>query len=458
MTARLREVLHDAAVDVPAYPVYEQALATVRRRRRRTRLTAAAALVVVALITAVLPSARTPSVGPAAGVDAALPDRVGLPPIGTLHATDRPRLGPASVIFTGQAPRLIRASEGSNIAVVSANSDRYRTIKGESGAQAGEDTLLSPDGHQVAFRTSGVRVVDLTTTRSRTVTSGVPDSLQTEPAAWSPDGRALVVRDTVPANPQRSAYRTVLSLVWLDGNRRIRLADEYEASISPVAFTPDGTRLAFQTDRTVTITDLAGRQLAAFPLAPDTELAGKGAWSTDGRSLTVTRRDADRWALRQVDATTGRDLGALELPTVSGVTAIRLLGWAADGSARVVAYLPAPTAPGAFDRPLDMEQRLAYGNVDTVQVLALDRGAESATILLTAPADVVAIDVAERVIQGGLTRAANPPLGVGPRLWYWAVVGTIAIAVVVAYLNRAALMLWWGNRKARRASSAPQLR
>ncbi len=211
MTDRLREALHAAAVDVPAYPVYERSLATARRYRRRTTLTVVAALMLIALAGTVLPLARTPAVDPAAGADAALPDQVGVPPFGSLHATDWPPLGPASVIFTGQAPGLMWGEEGSIIAVVGADTDRYRIIKGEIEAQAGEDTVLSPDGRRIAFRSisflrAQVEVIDLVTGRSRTVTSGVSDTVIAEPAGWSPDGRALVVRDTVRGERRGGAF------------------------------------------------------------------------------------------------------------------------------------------------------------------------------------------------------------------------------------------------------------
>ena len=224
----------------------------------------------VALAGAVLPLAGTPAVDPAADADAALPDRVGVPPFGSLHATDRPRLGPASVIFTGQAPGLVWGDEGSIIAVVGADADRYRIIKGEIEAQAGEDTVLSPDGRRVAFRSISfahprVEIVDLVTGRSRTLGSGVPGTVIVEPAGWSPDGRALVVRDIVPANPEGSAYRHVLSIVWLDGDRRTRLDDDYEGLGPPVAFAPDGARLAFRPDgRSPSPTWTAG----GFPRSP----------------------------------------------------------------------------------------------------------------------------------------------------------------------------------------------
>lgn len=387
-----------------------------------------------------------------AGTSGHVQPRVGVPPFGTLHATDWP-LGPASVIFTGQARGLMHGDEGSIIAVVGAEADRYRIIEGEIEAYAGDDTVLSPDGRQVAFRSISswrprVEIVDLVTGRSRTVGSGVSGTVSAEPLGWSPDGRVLVIRDVVPADPEGNAYRHVLSIVWPDGDRRIRLADDYHEGpwTSPVAFAPDGARFAFQTGRTVTVTDLDGRRLSSFTLAPETELAGKGAWSPDGQTLTVARRDGEHWSLWRVDPTTGRDLGAMDMPTVSGVTAIRLLGWAADGSAWVVAYKPSHHAPAAFDAPLAMDQRLAYGNVGTVRVLALGPGAETPTALLTAPADVVAIDVSNDVIRSGRIRDASPPRGVGPRFLFWGVFITVLVAGIVVYRNRENLAFWLAYR------------
>ncbi|GIF65295.1 hypothetical protein Ais01nite_33300 [Asanoa ishikariensis] len=449
MTSRLRDSLRTAASDVPAYPVYEKALATARRSRRRTALAAMAALVLTALAGALLPA--TGSSVPAAGTDAALPDRVGVPPRGSLHATDRPRIGPSSVIFTGRADGMEWANEHSIIAIVGADSDRYRIIKGEADTRAGANTVLSPDGRQIAFSeldSTGprVRIVDLATGDSRTVDSGIPNTVQVVPVAWSPDGRTLVLRDTLPPNDD------ALSIVTLDGER-IRLAEAGEPG-SPVAFSPDGARLAFQSGRNVSVVDLAGRRLSSFTLPPETELAGKGAWSADGRTLTMTRHEGMRWSLRRVDPTTGRDLGALDVPAVSGVTAIRLLGWSADGSARVVAYQPAATAEVRFDIFLEMEQRLAYANVSTVQVLALGRGAGTPTTLLTAPQGVIAIDVADNVIRGGQVRHANPPTAFGPRFWLWTGLITVLLVGIVLYRTREKLALWLDDQRVSRRQAA----
>ncbi|CCH19852.1 hypothetical protein [Micromonospora lupini] len=150
MTARLRDALRSTAEGVPAYPVYERALATARRDRRRRLAAAAAVVTLLALAGVALPLARTPALDPAAAGDAALPDRIALPPIGTLHVTDRPRLGPASVIFDGRAPRLHGWNDVNVVGVVDADSDRYRIMRMGGESLAGELVHLSPDGRYLA--------------------------------------------------------------------------------------------------------------------------------------------------------------------------------------------------------------------------------------------------------------------------------------------------------------------
>ncbi|MER6591688.1 hypothetical protein ABT214_07530 [Micromonospora purpureochromogenes] len=454
MTSRLREALHTAATDVPAYPVYERALATARRSRRRVALAAGAALMLVVLVGLVLPPGRTPAVDPAANADAALPDRIALPPIGTLHATDRPRLGSASVIFSGQAPRLQGWDEDGIVGVVSADSDRYRIMSIGYEAPAGEKVLLSPDGRYVA-RPSGsqddprIDIIDLVAGRTRRLPSKVADSVSAVPLAWSPDGRQLVVLDDKPVGFNGATYTTVLSIVTLDGERWTQFADgAQEAHFgSAVAFAPDRTRLAYQYGRTVAVTDLAGRELSSFRLPAESWLAGKGAWRADGALTLVTRQGGSTsWSLSRVDPRTGRDVGPLRLPDVSGVTAIRLLGWGPDGSAVVVAYQPEPLSPDRFDQPLEMDQRTAYPNVRSVRVLALSPGAAAPRAMMTALEQVLAVDVADGVISGGRIRDARPPGGVGGRFWFWTVLITVLVTGIAAYRGRKGLSRWIGDR------------
>ncbi|MDG4807020.1 hypothetical protein O7634_09680 [Micromonospora sp. WMMD1120] len=458
MTFRLRETLHVAAADVPTYPVYERALATARRSRRRTVLATVVVAVLVALTGAVLPLARTPVLDPASGADAALPDRIGLPPVGTLHATDRPRLGPASVLFSGQAARLQGGDEDGVVGVVGADSDRYRVFSVGYEAPVGEQVVLSPDGRFVA-RPAGtteaprVDLVDLVAGRTRQVASTVAGSVGTIPLAWSPDGRRLVVDDTVPTNPERSDYRRVLSVVTLDGERRTHLAESAQQPIfgGSVAFAPGGDRVAYQIGRAVTVADSDGRTLSSFELPAESWLAGKGAWTRDG-ALTLASRTvgSTEWRLRRVDPATGADSTPLPLPGVTGVTAIRLFGWGPDGSAMVVAYRPEPLSPDRFDQPLEMDQRTAYPNVRGVRVLALTPGAGAPRTLLTAPEQVLAVDIADNVITSGRTREASPPGGVGGRFWYWTVLIGLLVAGVATYRGRDRIGRWLHDRRVRR--------
>ncbi|MBY8873876.1 hypothetical protein K7640_18770 [Micromonospora sp. PLK6-60] len=467
MSARLRDALRETAEAVPAYDVHDRAVATARRTRRRSMAAALAALALVALVPLGLRAAGPATSAAAPAADGALPDRVSSPAFGELHATDRPRLGPASVIFSGQAPGLVWREEGSRVVAVGADADRYRTFTVGYEARTGEDVVLSADGRLVAHGSGSadrprVTVIDLVTGRARELTTDVAGSVTSTPVAWSPDGTRLVVRDTTAIDELRTGYRSTLSLLPLDGGPRVEVAEgPHNASFGrSVAFTPDGRRLAYEMGSpapvdsaggrhpadpgggAIRVTDLDGRQTASFPLPASTWLAGKGAWTPDGRWLTLAVRQGDTWRLRHadpangrevrmVDPGTGRETGAAELPGVSGVTAIRLLGWTDAGAAMVVGYLPHPNAPARFDQPLEMDQRTAYGNVGSVRVLALDPGTATPRTLLTAPDEVVAVDVADDVVRAARVRKADPPAGLGPRFWLGAgLAGVAGLAVL----------------------------
>ncbi|MDG4783018.1 hypothetical protein O7614_25465 [Micromonospora sp. WMMD961] len=457
MTARLRDALRSAAEDVPTYPVYERALATARRNRLRRVGVGAAALVLLAVAGVVVPLTRTPGLDPAATANAALPDHIALPPLGTLHVTDRPRLGPASVVFDGPAPRLHGWNDVNVVGVIDADSDRYRIMRIGGESVAGRTVHLSPDGRYLARPDGvqddppGVEVVDLVTGRTQRLSSPVDRSVWSTPVGWSADGRSLVVTDDVPVAFEGATYTTVLSAVTLAGNHWTRLtATAQEAHVgSTIAAAPG--RLAYQYGRTVAVTDLAGRELSSFALPGDTWLAGKGAWRPDGTNLTLATRGADTgWTLRQVDPASGRDVGPLALPAVSGVVSIRLLGWTPDGSALVAAYLPDPAAP---DLPLEeqTDPPTSDQRVRTVRVLALTPGATAPRTVLTAPDQVTAVDVADQVIRNGRVRDAQPPGGVGGRFWFWTFLLTMLVTVGALYASRRQIALWLDDRRVRRA-------
>lgn len=62
-----------------------------------------------------------------------------------------------------------------------------------------------------------------------------------------------------------------------------------------------------------------------------------------------------------------------------------------------------------------MDQRTAYGNVRSIRVLSLTPGAAAPVTLLTAPDQVLAVDVADSVVRAGRVREADPPSGPGGR-------------------------------------------
>jgi hypothetical protein len=444
VTARLREVLHQAAQDVPAYPVYDRAVATARRSRRRT-VVATTAAVLTALVLALLPTSLPRIVDTAADGPVALPSRIGGPVLGALHVTDWPRLGSAAVVFSGG--RCVLGDECDTMGVVGATADRYRTFDVERDAPAGGQTLLSPDGRQVAYpvgyeQNPHVAITDLGTGRTRDAPGAVPGSLAVTPVGWSRDGTRLVVRDTVPADPAANRLDDVLSIVDLSTRQAVRLGSGSTIDGFTVAFAPDGHRLAYQIGTNVTVADLAGHSSGFFVLHDaEAALAGKGAWTPDGAALTIVERSGGSWRLRYVDPATGREVDRKATPTVPGVTTIRLLGWDLQGSAVVVGYQPEPRSPAQFDQTMTVDQRIQYGNVRTVQVLALSPGGTAPRVLLAATETAKAIDVADNVIAGGRVRDAHPPRFVGPRFWLWA---------TPVCLLAVALALWWRYRRVTR--------
>jgi hypothetical protein len=93
-----------------------------------------------------------------------------------------------------------------------------------------------------------------------------------------------------------------------------------------VASASDGWRFAYQIQGTVTVATLDGSAArTSFSVSGDQALGGKGAWTPDGRSLTVVERQGSDWTLRYIDPVTGAATGGPATPVVTGMTGIRLL-------------------------------------------------------------------------------------------------------------------------------------
>jgi WD40 repeat protein len=278
-----------------------------------------------------------------------------------------------------------------------ASDDTYRIVG--TDADPGRTALLSPDGDRIAFAAGDrVRVADLRTGRTRTLDP--PDAAVDDfrPAAWLPGGRGLVTLSiTYADDPTKQGIVKRLSTVDLVTGASAQFA-ESTWSVAPsgfaVAVSPDGRRIAYQFSDFITVYDRTTGAKHRFTLPRnDFLLAGKGAWTPDGRSLAVAARDSEagRWRLWLLDSETGVEHDPANRPSLAGVALIRLLGWhAMTGRPVVAGYL---TEYGDPLRP-DLVQSVGVYELDTV-----------ASRTLLPPVDGIAgIDVADLVVRGGLTR------------------------------------------------------
>jgi Tol biopolymer transport system component len=180
--------------------------------------------------------------------------------------------------------------DGAQIAFVNAQSNDYAVYR--VATAGGQPTLLangieprwSPDGLQIAYigddgdlhvmNADGSAAVRLTTRR------GV------QLPAWSPDGRQLAyIRCNDPL-----CKNNALAVVDIDGQRQQLLADE-ELAVANFVWSPDGTALAFVSQRT----DQAEIYRINRDGGAQTLLATGGAsapaWSPDGTRIAFVTTD-----------------------------------------------------------------------------------------------------------------------------------------------------------------------
>ncbi|MFF5233930.1 WD40 repeat domain-containing protein [Dactylosporangium sp. NPDC000521] len=323
--------LADAVPVDPPDPAALMARATTRPGRWRPLLSAAGVLGVLtaaALGPGLLAQPATPTGG------TVLPTRLAGLSLLTAPVSEAPP-GPALLMYVqgSGGPRRLHTLQ---TVVLSADGHTYRRLDeaerrggpAELGTWQDAPALLAPDGTRVAVGSTGsaadVAVVDLRA--GVTSTSAAVGAGTVQPLAWSPDGTRLAytVGDTESA---------VLDLTT---GTSTRLASPATAA----AFSPDGRRLAVQGTpdteveprRAIRILDLAGGEVVT-ELAPagfGVLIAGQAAWSPDGRWLAV----ADNAGVGKLDCTISflrtdlRDPGAPPAPIVTKEQ-IALVGWAA---------------------------------------------------------------------------------------------------------------------------------
>ncbi len=251
---------------------------------------------------------------------------------------------------------------------------------------------LSPDGTVLALPD---RLVDLRT--------GAERPLPGSPLAWSPDGSRIVT----------AADRVRIVDVATGAGTDLGPLEQESAA----AWAPDGRRLAFETGNRVEVREATGRTVTTFGLPTGARLLGKGAWTPDGRAVAVTDSDG-AWAPRWFDPATGREVTGPALPAIDGeIFGGGILGWRPDGTA------------------------LAFIDAHQPRLLALTPGAAQPVPAMTLPSQLNYLDLTERVMRSGGVREGDAPFFIGPRLWLKLSVtaaGALAILLVARRLHERA--------------------
>ncbi|HEU4425775.1 MAG TPA: hypothetical protein VFR67_24830, partial [Pilimelia sp.] len=266
----------------------------------------------------------------------------------------------------------IRYLGTSQVVVVGADGRTYRRLDlaerrgavGADGEWHAADAMLSPDGLAAAVAvpdeaTDRIDVVDLRT--------GAARAYRLDPPAggrlldWSPDGRYLAIETYEKPQANAPGVGILILLDTRTGEITRLTGASLTGSWMAVSFSPDGTTVAIggfagPGDNAVVVVDLTGDVRRTLPLKPHQSLAGREAWSPDGRLLVIEDRSTDPFQLSFLDATgTGRPVPD-PIPYVNpdGKTFIvDLLGWRSPGSLLVgvehkdYEILESPTDGGA---------------------------------------------------------------------------------------------------------------
>jgi Tol biopolymer transport system component len=188
-----------------------------------------------------------------------------------------------------------------------AGTERAITDVDWNGGAAG-DSVFSPDGKQLAYAwttykradspaVSEVRVVTLgapATAPARTVYTSTQQTAN--PIDWSPDGKTLVVRVSLPDRTKK------IGLLGVDGSLAVlKTLDNWQA-VGKMFFSPDGRYLAYDapasdTDRRRDLFVIAVDGSGETPLYDPANDVVMG-WSADGRLLFASNRrgSIDLWA------------------------------------------------------------------------------------------------------------------------------------------------------------------
>ncbi len=142
----------------------------------------------------------------------------------------------------------------------------------------------SEDGSRIVFMRDGQVWVMMAGGQEARAITQTPDTWDVSPV-WAPDGsRIAFIRYLDPSDSRANA--SALMLVKPDGTG-LQEVLRAEGLLGYVAWHPQGTALAYSTDRKLVVHDLkSGRQSVLVDLGEQADLLPGGlAWSPDGQSL-----------------------------------------------------------------------------------------------------------------------------------------------------------------------------
>jgi hypothetical protein len=294
---RLRAGLREYVESVPITP--PPLVAVVRPRRARVRrigLPLLAAATVIAALTIVPVGLTLRGAAPAPGAGGAepsLPNRFAPYSIFT-GELDRAPISRAVAVYEQRNDVLDNWFEDNQVVLV--DGDRYRRMPLRDVVFTSSEDFrnrvryLSPDGRHLAyFRSNRPHepiwvVLDLASGSVRPFPRDL--GYVTAMVAWSPDGRRIAFgsQDSVTGP---TAARGRLAIWDLDTGRVHGL--DALGPLTEASFSPDGRRIAARLGAEILILDDTGRVQRRLPIGPRDILAGPAAWSPDGALLAVER-------------------------------------------------------------------------------------------------------------------------------------------------------------------------
>jgi hypothetical protein len=378
-----------------------------------------------------------------------LPARIGAPALWAPDAAEAP-IGAASVLYSSNTWHQ-EGAEGL-VGLVGRSDDTYRVAGW--GVSAGMTSVLSPDGTRLAFYGG---IADLATGKVTGWGAQWGDDIAVDPQAWSPDGGTVAVLAGQWQDPGVNNNTTTLYLfdVATGTPREVaRLGQVAALTGWTAAFSPDGARLAYQNGVRLSILTRADGTTVDVPLPAGARLAGKGAWTRDGRNLLVVTGagcDCDeypiRWTVTTISAADGAATGTAY--TRDGILALRVLGWWPSGEPVAVEYTPVPgVEPSVLDEPGSQYELINQNDIEAARLITLGTG----TRLMAGDeagiaGDVESIEVADAVLARGETRPGSPPLfdleGIGLAVLVIFVLSLLVLIVLGVWRLTARLTRGW---------------